>query len=161
VCSDGVCIPTLDEDVGEGARLAGTANLAPGVVSAHRVELGCRSTVLKLGGFFVSASTARAEIGLYRDDNGMPGEIVTFGGGQPESGRTEFSPHLSNMLLAPGYYWIAISVNDFIGVYRDDNGNGVYANGSVGSLGSTFPRSNLRASTERNSAFMVVRRNPL
>jgi hypothetical protein len=159
-CIAGSCGLAADEPVGANTpAYTESANGVQDFVLAQKIQINCRSYILKLGQLFAT-SAGQARFALYTDSGGLPGSLVAATGAVTVAATTEAT---SSVYLAdPGTYWVVTNVSSGTAAMSltSTGGSARYAAYAFSNpaFPATFPASSPIANTY--NLYAVVRRNP-
>jgi hypothetical protein len=128
LCSEGACISPSEEYAGLYDALSGSADAYADLLIATRIQISCRSDLLRLGARFMTADGS-VRFALYTDAAGVPGNVVAGTDAVPVSvGTTE--AEASSTVLDEGFYWVVSNLSSATAAPLQDSSASVPANSS-------------------------------
>jgi hypothetical protein len=163
LCSNGSCVLGPEETLGNPTQFSSCSSGYQNNMLANRIEITCRSTLLRLGTKF-STAAGSVRFAVYTDVAGAPG--AALGGTGSVSAATGEAALVSNVTLTPGFYWIAMNF-DSASACPSENAQAPADSLRYGPFNfsnsafppSTFPTGGASLPTLFN-LYAVIRRNP-
>jgi hypothetical protein len=164
VCQNGSCVPAADTSYGESTQLGGSGSQAGDYLIAIKVNIPCRSTLLKLGNW-TNGAGGTMRLGIYTDVSDAPGTKIaaTTDITINAAGAFESATSPPGQILNAGDYWIAANFSATTPIRRDSGlGSARYVTFDYSdnlTLPTTFPAP--LSNSNKYNHYMVVQPNPL
>jgi hypothetical protein len=157
-CSPPTPSPAGTATVGETNILSANQTAVPNVIRAQSITLAQKGIIQSIS-FYVTHAEGQIRFGIYHDNANNPGTLITETGAfTPVTGWNK-QPVLTETLLDPGTYWLAILYADSDLTFTSD-GTGTMrsANQPFGPLPTAFPTSPATDNTHYslNATFIVT-----